>query len=100
MQNFELHPKFYSQPISLTEEERLEPMSVIKEFFSEINLTEVRTCMCKLLDVSLTRPNTLFDEANERDIALYTNNSIIKVLEAAWVINKQDRRPNPKKSIY
>lgn len=99
MQPFDLHPEFYNQPIVLTKEEVLNPLSVIEEFFNDVNLIEIRAYLYKLLEVALTKPNDLFAEAYERDTILCLCKQLEKVVEAAWVVNKKGSL-NPKKSIY
>ncbi len=41
MYNFELHPEFYNLPVLLNEEEKQEPLAVIRKFFEDINHIEV-----------------------------------------------------------
>lgn len=54
-----MHPEFYNQPILLTEEEKQDPLSVIREFFDDVKLIEVRIHLYNLLKVLLTLPNTI-----------------------------------------
>lgn len=82
MHNFELHPEFYNQPILLTEEEKKDPSTVIKQFFEDVKLVEVRTHLHNLLEVALTRSNTIYDEARERDTVLCFVEQLEKVIEA------------------
>ena len=46
MYPFNLHPEFYNGPILLTEEEKLNPASVIKKGFDDVNLIKVRMHLC------------------------------------------------------
>lgn len=82
MHNFELHPEFYNQPILLTEEEKKDPLPVIKQFFDDIKLIEVRIYLYNLLEVALTRPNTIYDDASERDAVLCFVKELEKMAEA------------------
>lgn len=86
MQPFDLHPEFYNQPIWLTEEEKLQPMIVIKQFFEDVKLIEVKQLLSSLLEVALTRSNTIYDEASERDAVLCFCKRLEKMTEAANVI--------------
>lgn len=70
MQNFELHPEFYNQPILLTEEEKQDPLSVIHEFFGDVKLVEVRIHLYNLLEMALVAPNSINAEASDRDTVL------------------------------
>ncbi|MEI6265457.1 MAG: hypothetical protein WCP74_10135 [Sphingobacteriia bacterium] len=85
MYPFDLHPEFYNNPILLTEEEKLNPTDVIKEFFSEVNLIEVRWHISNLIEVALTRPNTIYDDSMERDEILAFSKQLEKLVEAAKV---------------
>lgn len=87
MHNFELHPEFYNQPILLTEEEKKYPLSVIKKIFDDVKLVEVRMHLHNLLEVALTRPNTIYDDASERDTVLCLIKQLEKVIEMAWLVN-------------
>ena len=86
MQNFELHHEFYNKPILLTEEEKQDPLSVIREFFGDVKLIEVRIHLYNLLEVALTRPNTIYDDAGERDAVACFITQLEKAIEAAHSI--------------
>lgn len=86
MHNFELHPEFYNQPILLTEEEKKDPSTVIKQFFEDVKLVEARMHLHNLLEVALTRPNTIYDDASERDKVLCFIKDFEKVIEAGCVL--------------
>lgn len=68
MHYFKLHPEFYNQPILLSEEEKREPLSVIHEFFEDVKLIEVRKHLYNLLEVILTKGDTIYDDATEREL--------------------------------
>lgn len=81
MHNFNLHSEFYNQPILLTDEEKQDPLPAIRAFFEDVKLVEVRTHLYNLLQVALITPNTIYDEANERDAIL----CFIKEIETVMV---------------
>lgn len=85
MHNFNLHSEFYNQPILLTEEEKRDPLSVIKRFLEDVKLLEVRIHLYNLLKVALTTPNTIYDEASERDAVVCFVKQLEKMVEAAFV---------------
>ncbi|WP_439516278.1 hypothetical protein [Sediminibacterium sp.] len=87
MHNFELHPEFYNQLILLTEEEKKDPSSVIKQFFEDVKLVEARMHLHNLLEVALTRPNTIYDDARERDAVLCFIKQLEKLLEAGYSLS-------------
>ena len=86
MHNFELHPEFYNQPILLTEEEKKDPSTVIKQFFEDVKPVEARIHLYNLLEVALTRPNTIYDDASERDEVLCFIKNFEKMIEAVSLI--------------
>lgn len=88
MQPFDLHPEFYNQPIWLTEEEKQNPMLVIKQFFDDVKLIEVRTHLYNLLEVAITKNDTIYDDAKERDAVLCFVKQLEKLVEAANCILK------------
>ncbi len=85
MHNFELHPEFYNKPILLTEEEKKDPSTVIKQFFEDVKLVELRIHLHNLLEVALTRPNTIYDDSSERDAVLCFVKQLVKIIEAAYL---------------
>lgn len=87
MHHFNLHSEFYNKPILLTEEEKQDPSSVIRRFFEDVKLVEVRIHLYNLLEVALTRPNSIYSEANERDNVLCFIKHLEKVIEATSVRN-------------
>jgi hypothetical protein len=88
MHNFELHPEFYNQPILLTEEEKQDPLSVIREFFDDVKLIEVRKHVYNLLEVALTGANTIYDDAIERDAVLSFIKQLMRMAEAGYLVKK------------
>lgn len=86
MYNFELHPEFYNQPILLTEEEMKDPLSVLREFFEDVKLIEVRIHLYNLLEVALTQHNSTYNEATERDVVLCFVKQLEKMIEGAIII--------------
>ncbi|MEA3425103.1 MAG: hypothetical protein U9R46_02530 [Bacteroidota bacterium] len=85
MHHFNLHSEFYNQPILLTEEEKQDPLPVIKRFFEDVKLVEVRIHLYDLLEVALTTPNTIYDEASKRDAVLCFVKQLEKLMEVAWI---------------
>ncbi len=86
MHNFELHPEFYNKPILLSEDEQQNPLSVIREFFGDVKLVEARKHLYNLLEVALTKSDTIYDEAWERDAVSYFVKQLEKVMEAALLL--------------
>ena len=86
MHHFNLHSDFYNQPVQLTEGEKLDPLPVIRQFFEDVKLVEVRIHLYNLLEVALTTPNTIYDEASERDAIVFFVKQLEKMGEAACLL--------------
>lgn len=86
MHNFNLHSDFYNQPILLTDEEKQDPLPVIRAFFEDVKLAEVRTHLYNLLEVTLTTPNTIYDEASERDVVVCFIKQLERMVEASQIL--------------
>lgn len=86
MHNFELYTEFYNQPILLTEEEKKGLSTVIKQFFEDVKLVGVRIHLHNLLEVVLTRPNTIYDDASERDALLCFVKQLEKMVESCQIL--------------
>lgn len=85
MHNFNLHSDFYNQPILLTDEEKQDPLLVIRAFFEDVKMVEVRTHLYNLLEVALTTPNTIYSDASERDAALCFVKQLERIVEAILI---------------
>lgn len=89
MQPFDLNPEFYSQPIWLTQEEKENPIAVIKQFFEDVKLIEVREYLHNLLEIALTTPNNIYDDARERDAVICFCRQLEKMVEAVQLLQSQ-----------
>jgi ribosome biogenesis protein Nip4 len=87
MQPFDLHPEFYNQPIWLSEEEKKDPLSVMREFFGDVKLGEVRQHIVNLLEVALASDNSIYADARERDAVMCFVKQLEKAIEAMSVLN-------------
>jgi hypothetical protein len=82
MHPFDLHPEFYNKPILLKEEELANPIIVIQQFFDDYHLIEVRKHLHSLLEVAMTAPNTIYDDASVRDAVVCFCERVEKLVEA------------------
>jgi hypothetical protein len=64
-------------------------MAVIKQFFEDVKLIEVRQYLHNLLEVALTTPNNIYDDARERDAVICFCKQLEKMVEAALVVSTQ-----------
>ena len=60
-------------------------MAVIKQFFEDVKLIDVREYLHNLLEVALTTPNNIYDDAKGRDAAVCFCKQLEKMVEAAWM---------------
>ena len=86
MQPFDLHPEFYNQPIWLTQEEKENPMTVIKQFFDDVKLIEVRQHLANLLEVAIAFDNSIYSDARERDAVICFCKQLEKMVESVQLL--------------
>lgn len=86
MHPFDLQPEFYNKPILLTEEELTNPIIVIKQFFDDYHLIEVRKHLHSLLEVAITSSNDLYAEASERDAVVCFFKRMLNLAEATTLL--------------
>jgi len=91
MSHFQQHRKICDLPIHLSEEELNEPISVIKAFFEDYTLGEVREIHEQAVHACLASDFPPFDNAEDRDRLLYYRKGAEKVLEAAFLLVQQDK---------
>jgi hypothetical protein len=95
MSHFQQHNKFTDQPIRLSEDEMKDPISVIKAFFEDYTLREVREIHEQTDHACLATDFPPFDNAEDRDRLLYFRKGAEKVLEAAFLLCQQDKSASP-----
>jgi len=96
MSHFQQHPAFFNKPIKLTEEEKKDPMSVIIDFFTDYNLSEVREINQSIDHICLTSDAPPFDDPEERDNLLSFRENEEKLMEAALLLMEtQSEGPTP-----
>lgn len=83
MSRFKDHPAIYDQLISLSEKEKQAPIEVIKDFFADYRLSEVREIQDQIQKVCLTSDDALFSQPETRSNLIFYNEKLIRLLEAA-----------------
>jgi len=68
MQHFKYHPEIFNQPVRLSDEN---PYEVIRDFFLNYRLSEIRQMLWDMVETSLTSRDTVFDGGLERGNLLY-----------------------------
>ena len=90
MSNFQQHGKICDQPFLLSDEEMKDPISVIKRFFEDYSLGEVRQIHKQTDHACLAGDFPPFDNAEDRDRLLCYREGAEKVLEAAFLLIQKD----------
>jgi hypothetical protein len=93
------HPKLYDQPVSLTKEEIKTPGQVLKKFFEDYRLSELRFILWEMVETCLTTENTQFSDAEDRANLLHQYKDLERLLEAtSIIINNQHPGKDDKSS--
>lgn len=93
---FSLHPDFYDRPIRLSAEEQTDLIPLLQGFFFCFPLSELRTTLWQMLQASLSAPDTVFDDALERQNLLGLYEELERALEAAFLLSQQADHPSSK----
>jgi len=86
-----LYPDWHRNPLTLSKLEMAAPMDILSNYFQFYALTGIRTTLNKWLIESL--------RADQEDAAEYLEmcQNLIKLVEAAWLINQQQIAPKAEK---
>jgi len=97
MNYFQTHPGFYDEPIRLSEEEKGEPLEILRSFFQNCPLSQIRRLLWQMVETSLAVPYSVFDKASERQTLLWFYREVETVLEAGLLICQQHDNKKKKK---
>jgi hypothetical protein len=89
MSPFQLQSEFYNQPVRLTEKERENPSNVLDDFFTDYSLSEIRDILHSNAEVCLTCDVHPYDTGEKRSDFLHFQKKLELLLEAAFLIAKQ-----------
>jgi hypothetical protein len=107
MSRFKDHPEIYDQLICLSEKDKQAPMEVMKDFFADWRLGELRDIQDQIQRVCLTSDKGAFTQPEARSNLLYYNDKLIRLLEVAFYLkdsflplaNELRREVLPKKTV-
>ena len=86
MSEFLNHPDFFNEPVLLSEAERNDPIKVLRDFFADYRLSELRQLLGDIQEICLTTDQPPFSDPQRRaDYLLYERN-LVGLLEAAFVL--------------
>jgi hypothetical protein len=86
MSRFKDHPNIYDQLICLSEKDKQAPIEVIKDFFADFRLSELRDIQDQIQRVCLTSDEGSFNQSDRRSTLLSYNEKLIRLLEAAFYL--------------
>ena len=107
MSRFKENPNIYDQIICLSEKDKQAPRKVIKDFFADYRLSELRDIQDQILNICLTSDEGPFAGSKARSTLLSYNDKLIRLLEAAsylqdWFVplaNEIKTEVLPKKAV-
>ena len=96
-----LPSQFNNAPVRLSKEELKNPGKVLSCFFGAYHLHEIRHHLGALTEIGLTKENTHYDTAKERDSLLWFYYQIETMIEAAWLMHqtKKSKKKQKKKTV-
>lgn len=89
MSPFQLQSEFYNLPIRLSAEQLDNPASVLKDFFTDYNLSEVREILNINAEVCLTSDIHPYEAGERRADFMHFQQKLELLLEAAFLMAKQ-----------
>lgn len=89
MNPYPQHPDFYNQPIRLSAAQQAAPLETLREFFDACPLSDVRDTLWNVVELSLARPHSVYDEATHRQTLLWFYRQLEMVLEAGWLLCRE-----------
>jgi hypothetical protein len=88
MYHFQQHKEFFDKPVRLSDQETVNPISVIDCFFTDYSLSEIRELNQQMDHVCLSTDSPPFQEPSERDHLLCYRTDEERVLEAAFLLSR------------
>ncbi len=92
-------PALFDQPLRLGKKEREDPFGVMADFFNDYRLHECRHQLWQMAECCLTTETGSFDEAEERAVMLQYYKDLEGLLEAAWLIVRQEGPPGSSQQL-
>lgn len=89
MRYFTLHPGNFNQILLLTDEEVNNPKTVVRHFFEDYRLFEVRQHLWNLMETAMISPDSMYEEASERSKLIHFYQQVEKLMEAVFLIANQ-----------
>jgi hypothetical protein len=80
------HPQWFNQPLRLTEEERKNPLLVLKEFFECYHLNDTRNINWNWLVEILSSTGSISSEALDRNNHIFFYEKLEALIEACYLI--------------
>lgn len=90
MSEFLNHPDFFNQPVLLSKNERKHPLLVLREFFDDYRLSELRHICEEIEEICLTTDHPSFSASEQRANFMLYERRLITLFEAAFVLAKAE----------
>ena len=86
MRTSNTNPAWKNEPMRLTEQEKEDPLPVLREFYSSYHLNEVRETLWDWFTIAITTDNPTFDDGSSRSSLLLFYERLEKLLEALYLL--------------
>jgi hypothetical protein len=86
MNFFDEHSEFFNKPVKLYPDQISNPTKVIKDFFGDFTLTDVRVYLHKVVECALTSNNSQFMVAKERSEIYHFAQRLEELAGAAYLV--------------
>lgn len=86
MSEFANHPDFFNEAVLLSKAERDNPLKVLREFFADYRLSELRQIREDIQEICLTTDRPPFSDPQKRADYLLFEKNLMVLLEAAFLL--------------
>jgi len=90
MSHYLEHPQFYNKPIHLSEQEMHDPYRILKGFFLDYNLNELREILQDICEMGMTCDIPPYHTGESRANLLLFCKKIELLFEAAFVVSSHE----------
>lgn len=97
MRTYNKHPQWYNVPLRLNEEEKGNPFLVLEDYFQCYHLHEVRQILWNWMVEVMSSQHGISCDPHERSNHIYFYEKMEALVEAAYVMHKQNQKKRRKK---
>lgn len=81
------HAAFFNEPVLLSDTQRKDPLQVLRDFFVDYHLSEVRQYREDIQEICLTTDRPPFSDPERRADYLLFEKKLVILLEAAFLLS-------------